>query len=148
MTPVSEPIAPASRRSPTLLLVIAIVILLGQIVREERIIKNLKTQSNVSQDEIEKRATEIANQRLAGRREDVVRAAQWLQDFYRSDDGLKRTDGLWNATARQVDAEAIGAWIFDVYLKARIAGKSDEEARQSVADAIRGTDEWRRAHGK
>jgi hypothetical protein len=145
---VSEPTAAPSRRSPTVLLVIAIVILLGQIVREERLIQNLRTQSGLSQDEIDKRATEIANQRLQGHREDVVRAAQWLQDFYRSDDGLKRTDGLWNASQRQVDTEAIGAWIFDVYLKARIDGKSDDEARQAVAEAIRGTDEWRRVHGK
>ena len=45
-----------------------------------------------------------------------------------------------------MDAEAIGTWILDVYLKARIEGKSDAEARQSITDAIKGSDEWRRKH--
>ena len=47
-----------------------------------------------------------------------------------------------------IDAEAIGTWILDVYMQARIAGKSDAEARQSIADAIKGSDEWRRKHPK
>ncbi len=55
-------------------------------------------------------------------------------------------DGLWGATTKQVDTEAIGTWILDVYLKARVSGMSDAEARQRIADAIRGSDEWRRAH--
>ena len=46
------------------------------------------------------------------------------------------------------DGEAIGVWILDVYLKARIEGLSEEEARQRVADNIRGTDEWRKKHPK
>ena len=57
-----------------------------------------------------------------------------------------RPNGLYNADAQKVDAEAIGTWILDVYLQARIAGKSDAEARQSIADAIKGSDEWRSKH--
>ena len=59
-----------------------------------------------------------------------------------------RPNGLYNADAQKVDAEAIGTWILDVYLQARIAGKSDAEARQSIADAIKGSDEWRSKHPK
>jgi hypothetical protein len=31
-------------------------------------------------------------------------------------------------------------------MKARIEGKSDAEARQSIADAIKGSDEWKSKH--
>ena len=59
-----------------------------------------------------------------------------------------RPGGLYNPDAKKIDAEAIGTWILDVYLQARIAGKSDAEARQSIADAIKGSDEWRSKHPK
>ena len=76
----------------------------------------------------------------------MVGAVAFVDDLYRSPDGLQRPDGLYIPDAKQVDAEAIGTWILDVYLQARIAGKSDAEARQSIADAIKGSDEWRRKH--
>ena len=145
----TEPTAsPASRRAPIIILIVAVVILLAQIAREERIISRLKMDQESVQAEVEKRAAATAAERLQGHREDIVRAAQTLQDFYHSDDGLRRPDGLWNAAAHQVDMEAIGVWLFDVYLKARINGASDEDARKQMTDAIRGTDEWRRVHGK
>jgi hypothetical protein len=130
----------------TVIVTIVIVILLGQIAREERIVHRLKGELATAQQEMDQRATKLANERLQGHREDIVRAARWLQEFYQSDDGLRRADGLWLAGQHQVDAEAIGAWLFDVYLSARIAGQSDEAARQAVSDAIRNTDEWRLAH--
>lgn len=130
----------------TVVVTLVIIILLGQIAREERIVHRLKTETSAAQSDVEQRAVKLANDRLQGHREDIVRAAQWLQQYYQSDEGLRRTDGLWLASQRQVDAEAIGAWLFDVYLKARIAGQSDEEARRAVTDAIRNTDEWRQAH--
>ena len=49
-------------------------------------------------------------------------------------------------SSKKVDAEAIGTWVLDVYLKARIAGATDAEARQTIADNIKGSDEWRRKH--
>ena len=49
---------------------------------------------------------------------------------------------------KQPDFEAIGAWIIDVYLNARIEGKTDEEAKQLIKDAIQGSDEWKRVHSK
>ena len=76
----------------------------------------------------------------------MVQAVAFVDDLYRSPDGLMRPAGLYNPDAKRVDAEAIGTWILDVYLQARIAGKSDAEARQSIADAIKGSDEWRRKH--
>ena len=130
----------------TVIFTIVIVILLGQIAREERIVHRLKAEAAAAQGNVDERAAKLATERLQGHREDIVRAAQWLQQFYQSDEGLRRADGLWLASQRQVDAEAIGTWLFDVYLKARIAGRSDDEARRAVSDAIRNTDEWQRAH--
>ena len=143
-----EPLLEASsrNRSMTVIITLVIVILLGQIAREERIVHRLKAETAAAQRDVEERAAKLATDRLQGHREDIVRAAQWLQQYYQSDEGLRRSDGLWLASQRQVDAEAIGAWLFDVYLKARIAGQSDEEARRAVSDAIRNTDEWRQAH--
>ena len=138
--------APSRDRSMTVIVTVVIVVLLGQIAREELIVHRLKTESAAAQADLEHRAAKMATERLQGHREDIVRAAQWLQQFYQSDEGLRRSDGLWLAGQRQVDAEAIGAWLFDVYLKARIAGQSDDEARRAVSDAIRNTDEWKQAH--
>jgi len=63
-----------------------------------------------------------------------------------SDEGLRRADGLWRADQKQPDFEALGAWVIDVYLNARVAGKTDAEAKQMIKDAIQGSDEWRRVH--
>ena len=72
----------------------------------------------------------------------------FVDDLYRSADGLQRPGGLYNSEAQRIDAEAIGTWVLDVYMKARIEGKTDAEARQSIADAIKGSDEWKRKHEK
>jgi hypothetical protein len=55
---------------------------------------------------------------------------------------------LYLPDAKHIDAEAIGTWVLDVYMQARIAGKSDAEARQLISDAIKGSDEWHRKHPK
>jgi hypothetical protein len=89
----------------------------------------------------------LASDRLTSlRREELVGAIEWLDEFYRSADGLQRPNGLWRPEANQPDAEAIGVWILDVYLQARMTGAADAEARQVVMDQITGTDEWRRKH--
>lgn len=84
--------------------------------------------------------------RLRGRRADVVQAIAWLHEYYASDRGRRRPNGLWLADRKQPDFEAIGAWIFDVYLNERVAGKTEQQARQAIEDAIRSSDEWRRVH--
>ena len=90
----------------------------------------------------------LANDKLQSHREEMVNAVAFVDDLYRSADGLQRPGGLYIPDAKRVDAEAIGTWILDVYMQARIAGKSDVEARQSIADAIKGSEEWRSKHKK
>ena len=77
-------------------------------------------------------------------RQELTAAAQWLHEFYRSQDGLQRPQGLW--IQDRPDFEGMSAWILDVYLWARAEGASEEEARQRVVRAIQGSDEWKLKH--
>src|SRR3990167_4963225 len=83
-------------------------------------------------------------------REEMMNAGRSLHLYYRSQEGLQRPDGLWKPESPQAiaqpDWEGIGAWLFDVYLHARIAGQNATEAMQAVIAAIRQTDEWRAKH--
>jgi hypothetical protein len=125
---------------------LVILLLVGLAVWQELRVSSLKADVEQSRREVTRRAERIAQDKLQGHREEMVQAVAFVDDLYRSPDGLMRPAGLYNPDAKQVDAEAIGTWILDVYLQARIAGKSDAEARQSIADAIKGSDEWRRKH--
>jgi hypothetical protein len=83
-------------------------------------------------------------------REEMMNAGQWLHRYYKSPEGLQRPDGLWKpaipTSVAQPDWEGIGAWLFDVYLRARIAGKNATEATAVVIAEIRKTDEWKQKH--
>lgn len=83
-------------------------------------------------------------------RGEMMRAGQWLHAYYRSPEGLKRPDGLWTPAtpeaAAQPDWEGIGAWLFDVYLRARLAGQTATDAAAQVVAQIRASQEWRDKH--
>lgn len=139
---------PSAAKPLRTVLLSVIVILLGQVIWQAWRIERLKDEVGFTRRHIEERAGELAGERLKGHREDIVRVSQWLHEFYASADGLRRPDGLWLAQQKQPDFEALGAWVFDVYLSARVNGASDADARQAVVDAIKGTDEWRQAHAR
>ena len=130
------------------LLAIVILVLLGQAAWQAMQISSLKAELEQSQRALEGRVESLAAEKLKFRREEMVSIVQWLDEFYRSQDGLQRPGGLVNASTNRTDGEAIGVWVLDVYLKARIEGASEEEARQQVAGQIKGTDEWRLKHPK
>ncbi|HYE86088.1 MAG TPA: hypothetical protein VEA16_07020 [Vicinamibacterales bacterium] len=136
-----------SRLITTVLLVV-VVILLGQVYWQNNRIGQLQSSMEFQQTQFDQQVGKLAAERLKGHRADVMQAAQWLHQYYASDEGLRRADGLWRADQKQPDFEAIGAWIMDVYLNARVEGKTDEEAKQLIRDAIRGSDEWKRVHSK
>jgi len=135
-------------RSLSSVLAIAVLLLLGLVVWQELRVSALKADLEQARRDLTTRVERQANEALQRHREELVGAVAFLDDLYRSPDGLQRPDGLYRAEAKRVDAEAIGTWILDVYMRARIAGKSDAEARQSITDAIKGSDEWRRKHPK
>ena len=130
------------------LLAIVILLLLGQAAWQAMQISGLRAELEQSQRTLEGRVESLAAEKLKFRREEMASVVQWLDEFYRSKDGLQRPGGLVNASTNRTDGEAIGAWVLDVYLQARIEGASEEEARQRVADQIKGTDEWRLKHSK
>jgi hypothetical protein len=144
----TAPSPPASSRLKTTntFLAIVILLLLGQMSWQELRISSLKADLDQSKREFATRVERTANEKLQSHRAEMVNAVAFLDDLYRSPEGLMRPGGLYLTDAQRVDAEAIGTWILDVYMQARIAGKSDAEARQSIAEAIKGSDEWRRKH--
>jgi len=145
----SPDLGPAWRlRATNTFMAIVILLLLIQVAWQQMRISGLKADLDQSQRELLTRVEKLANEKVQSHREEVVAAVAFVDDLYRSADGLQRPGGLYIADTQKVDAEAIGTWVLDVYMQARIAGKSDAEARQSIADAIKGSDEWRRKHQK
>ena len=94
--------------------------------------------------QIDQRALTLVADKLRERRRDVIDAGYSLHAFYESKDGLARPEGLW--INGRPDFEGIGAWLFDVYLSARLTGATDEEARQKMVTSIKQSDEWRQKH--
>ena len=129
-------------------LAIVILLLLGRIAWQETRINGQIDLEEV-QRQLDVGVERLTTERLGAiRREEMVAAVHWLDDFYRSADGLQRPGGLWRPDLNKPDGEAIGVWILDVYFPARMAGKSDAEARQAVVDQVKATDEWRQKHPK
>ena len=147
ISPAPGPVASRLRTTNTFMAIV-ILLLLGQVVWQELRVSSLKADLEQARRDLSTRVERNANEKLKGKREEMVQAVAFVDDLYRSPEGLMRPDGLYNPDAKKVDAEAIGTWILDVYLQARIAGKSDAEARQSIADAIKGSAEWRSKHPK
>jgi hypothetical protein len=135
-------------RLVTTILLVVVVVLIGQVYWQNRRIAQLQSSMEFQQRQFEQQVGKLAAERLKGFRADVMNAAQWLHQYYGSDEGLRRANGLWRADQKQPDFEAFGAWVIDVYLNARVEGKTDEEAKQMIKDAIQGSDEWRRVHEK
>ena len=133
-------------RSAVTILAIVVLILLGQATWQEVRVHGLRSQLDQSRRQFDEEVAKVATGRLRAHRAEILQAQQWLQEFYASPEGLQRPNGLWREDRKQPDFEAISTWVFDVYLTARVSGASEDDARHAVADAIRGSDEWKRVH--
>ena len=89
------------------------------------------------------RVLRVCRQAIPARSE-LTSAAQWLHEFYQSQEGLQRPQGL--SIDNRPDFEGVAAWILDTYVWARAEGASEEEARQRIVRAIQGSDEWKAKH--
>ena len=145
---IAAPRDPRRLRATNTVLALVVLLLLFQVAWQEMRISGLKADLEQSRRELTTRVERLALDKVQTHREEMVSAVAFVDDLYRSSEGLQRPAGLYMPDARKVDAEAIGTWVLDVYMRARIEGKSDEEARQSIAEAIKGSDEWRRKHAK
>ena len=65
-----------------------------------------------------------------------------LHEVFKRD--LLRPDGLW--INGHPDFEGIAAWVLDVYLVSRMAGRSRERARETYVNAIRNSQEYQDKH--
>ena len=81
---------------------------------------------------------------MANQGGEIASAASWLNDYYKSPEGLQRPAGL--SIDGHPDYEGIGVWIFGVYLPHRLKGESDEQARQAIVAQIQRSDEWQSKH--
>ena len=94
--------------------------------------------------ELAKSPAEIA--KLLPDRREMAETGIWLHEFYKSPDGLQRPEGLW--IEGHPDFDGISAWVLDTYQRDRLSGLSKEQARESIATQIRGSDEWKLKHPK
>ncbi len=81
---------------------------------------------------------------LSTQGDEIQRTMSWLNDFYKSADGLQRPQGLW--LHDRPDWEGLSVWVFSVYLPHRLAGDTEEQARKAVMDAIKQSEEWQTKH--
>jgi hypothetical protein len=81
---------------------------------------------------------------LSTQGEEIQRTMSWLNDFYKSADGLQRPQGLW--LRDRPDWEGLSVWVFSVYLPHRLSGETEEQARKAVMDAIKQSEEWQVKH--
>jgi hypothetical protein len=77
-------------------------------------------------------------------RGEFLQAMQRLDAFYSAAEGLQRPNGL--SINGAPDFLGIAAWVFDVYLNARLSGQSPEPAWNRVVAAIEASDEWKQKH--
>jgi hypothetical protein len=136
----------STTRIPTPALALVILLLGGYSAWQAMRLNAMTYQLEQARRDAEFNVGRVAHERLQGRRDEMVRTVAWLDDFYRSPDGLQRPAGLWLPDENRADGEAIAVWILDVYLPARVAGASEEAARQTVIEHIKATDEWQRRH--
>jgi hypothetical protein len=75
---------------------------------------------------------------------EFLQTLERLDLFYQAPAGLQRPEGL--SLNGAPDFLGIAAWVFDVYLNARLNGQSAQSAWDRVVDGIEATDEWRQKH--
>jgi hypothetical protein len=81
---------------------------------------------------------------MVGQGAEIAGVLVWLHGHYKAAEGLQRPNGLW--IGDHPDYEGIAHWVFEVYLRNRLAGQTPMQAQQAVDEAIKRTDEWRTKH--
>ncbi len=81
---------------------------------------------------------------MGARGAEIQRTMTWLNDYYKSSEGLQRPGGLW--IDGHPDYEGLSIWVFTVYVPHRLKGESEDQSRQAIVDAVKQSDEWRMKH--
>jgi hypothetical protein len=125
-------------------LVVTSVLLAAIVIYQYDRIGQLEADVVTAQAQAVTRARAVTAESMQGQADEVQRTLTWLNNFYKSQDGLQRPEGLWINDGP--DFVGISAWVFDVYLRGRLMGLSEDEARKAVETAIKQSDEWKTKH--
>ena len=128
----------------TRILAVATAFLALLVVHQYNRLSEMRAEVASAQQRAVADARSLVADSMDGQGIEVQRTMQWLNEFYKSADGLQRPEGLW--IGGHPDFEGISVWVFDVYLRNRLKGLSEEQARHTVEDAIKQSDEWRMKH--
>ena len=120
------------------------VILVAVIVHQYNTIGELRAEVASAQAKSVIDARSIASASLEGYDDEILRTMNWLELMYKQPDGLGRPQGLW--IDGHPDYQGLTVWVFDVYLRRRLKGDTESQARDAIADAIRHSDEFRSKH--
>lgn len=130
----------------TRILAVATALLAALVIHQYNQIGQLRSEVADAHAQAVVQARRLTADSMEGQGTEVKRVMSWLNGFYKSSDGLQRSEGLWLNGAP--DYEGIGFWVFEIYFRNRLKGMSEEQARQSIENAIRQSDEWRNKHPK
>jgi hypothetical protein len=128
----------------TRVLAVATALLAALVIHLYNQVGQLRTQVTDAQTQAVQRARSITADSMEGQSAEIERVARWVNDFYKAPDGLQRPQGLW--IDGHPDFAGIGAWVFEVYLRSRLKGLSEDQARLAIEKAIKQSDEWRTKH--
>jgi hypothetical protein len=128
----------------TRVLAIATALLGALVIHQYTTIGQLRSEVAAAETRALGQARSAVAASMEGQGAEIQRMMTWLDDFYRSREGLGRREGLW--INGHPDYEGLSVWVFDVYLRRRLKGDTEEEARKAVETALKQSDEWRSKH--
>jgi hypothetical protein len=128
----------------TRVLAVATALLAALVIHLYNQVGQLRAQVADAQTQAVQRARSIASDSMEGQAAEIERVTKWLHDFYKAPDGLQRPEGLW--IEGHPDFGGISAWVFEVYVRNRLKGLSEDQARQEIENLIKQSDEWRSKH--
>lgn len=128
----------------TRVLAVSTALLAVFVIHQYTTIGELRNQVTAAQTRAAEQARSAVADSMDGQGPEIQRAMTWLNDFYKSPDGLQRPEGLW--IHDHPDYEGLSVWIFDVYLRRRLKGDTEEQARQAIEKTVKQSEEWRTKH--
>jgi hypothetical protein len=128
----------------TRVLAVATALLAALVIHQYSTINQLRENVSAAETRALAQARGTTADSMEGQGAEVQRTMAWLNDFYKSKDGLQRPDGLW--IGGHPDYEGLSNWVFDVYVRRRLKGDTEDQARKAIETAIKDSDEWRTKH--
>ena len=128
----------------TRILAVVSALLAALVIHQYSQIGQLRADVASAEERAAQRARASLIDTLNTQSDELQRTMQWLNDFYKSSDGLQRKEGLW--IHDHPDWEGLSVWVFSVYLPHRLKGETEDQARQAVVDTIKQSEEWQVKH--